>query len=404
MINFTKKSGVNTNGIVPHLVFDPKLYITIALFAGEAGPSILKSSGWMYIFGAIGLLLLITKRKFVIRKNISVVLIIYAVVILRNISFNDTILYYYELPNIGTAFLLLLLNCVFYSDKDIKCIEKYIFFYALILSILGIYKFIINPTERLAVFGGPNGYYKIVLLFEVLCFYHYLLDKEKKYLVGVVLGLMLCMATGSKGGIVSMVIILLLEIAFFIFNSGEKRTFFIKRLLQLLLIIVAGYYLIRYAINTIPGLSVMMSRANVFLYSRNLNSLASVSSRIDLIKLGLEFFKESPIIGKGASYTYFYTNGTQPYPHNIFVEFLSENGLIATIPLLVFFLDIIIKTVRFGICDSHLFCLFLCLGVYFSGSLFSGNILDSKPIFVFGILFFNYDINSRFFVQEANGE
>lgn len=402
MLEVTNKRTISIGGSLSQVVLDPKFYITIALFAGEAGPELLKSSGWMYIFGFIGLLMLLAKGQLDVRNRISIVLLIYGVILLRNISINDEVIFYYELPNLGTAFLLLILNCVFFKEKDIERIENYIFFYATLLATLGMYRFIRNPAERLAVFGGPNGYYKIALLFEILCFYQYLNGRKKSFLAGAILGLILCMATGSKGGIVSMVVILTLEVFFFIFNSGERRGCYIKRLIQISFILIIGYFLIRYAINKIPGLSIMLARANVFVYSKNLNSLTSVNTRTNLIELGLKFFTESPIIGKGARYTYFYTGGTQPYPHNIFVEFLSENGLLATIPLAFFFLEILIITVKHGMRDSRLYCLFLCLAVYLSGALFSGNILDAKPMFVFGILIFNYTYNVTHSLEQEN--
>lgn len=395
MLGVANRRGISKSNGFPQLLIDPKLYITIALFAGEAGPAVLKSSGWMYIFGLVGLLLMLVKIRIDVRKHVSIVLLIYMIVLIRNISVNDEVLYFYELPNLGTAILILLLDYFFYKDEDIETIEKYIFIYAALLALLGTYRFIRNPSERLAVFGGPNGYYKIALLFEVLCFYRYLCKKRKVYLFGAILGLILCMATGSKGGIVSMAVILLLEVVFYIFNAGERRKYLIKRFLQIILVLVLGCILIRFAVNRIPGLSAMLARANVFLYRDSFNNLTSVNARTDLIVLGIRFFKESPIIGKGARYTYFYTGGAQPYSHNLFVEFLSENGLIATIPLVVFFAGIFINTIKYGKRDARLFSLFLCIAVYLSGSLFSGNILDAKPIFVFGVMFANYIYNKN---------
>ncbi len=379
------------------MLFDPRLYFTIALFAGEAGPSFFPiGSGWMFIFGFVGLVMLFVRGRIKVRNKISIVSIIYVYVLLRNISARSEILMYYELPNLGTAFILLFLNIAFYRDEDIDRIGDYIFMYAAILSALGVVKFIQRPTVRLAVFGGPNGYYKIALLFEILCFSRYLLAKKRIYLGGVGLGIILCMATGSKGGIAAMIAILGLEVFYFLFNEGERRLFFAKRIIQLTIIAGAGIYLISAIINMIPGLSIMFSRASSFLYADNVEEFTSVSARTNLIQMGMDFFKESPFFGKGARYTYFYTNGRQPYPHNIFVEFLSEQGLVGTIPLVLFFLSVLFQVIKHGLRDRRLFCLFLCLSVFFSGSLFSGNILDAKPIFVFGVMMYNCVLNIRY--------
>lgn len=374
-------------------LFDPRFYFTIALFSGEAGPEVFRSSGWMYILTAFGLVLMFVNRRVSYRNKKSIVLLIYAIVIIRNISLNSDVLYLYEIPNIVTVLLLFFIKSFFYKEEDIDAIEGYLFFYSCVLAFLGVFTFVRNPTERLAVFGGPNGYYKIALLFEVLCFHNYLLGKGRLYQIGMVLGIILCVATGSKGGIASMAIILVFEVSFFLFNSGERRGLLIKRIINISSILIVGFIVIAFVIKRIPGLSIMFERANVLLGSKDLSNLTSVSARMDLIDLGIRFFKESPIIGKGARYTYFYTNGEQPYSHNIFVEFLSENGIVATVPLVYFMLRVMVITLKNGLKDSFLFCIFLCFVVYLSGSLFSGNILDAKPVFVFGILLFNHVSN-----------
>ena len=379
------------------LISDPKLYFTIALFAGEAGPGFFPiNSGWMCIFCFIGMIALLAQKKLVVRRKFSIVLLIYAVVLLRNISFNPSIVRYYELPCLITAIIILVVNCVFYKDEDIDQIMQYIFTYATILAFLGVVQFLRHPTVRLAVFGGPNGYYKIALLFEVLCFYRFITQKKYQYVAGIVLGLILCIATGSKGGIASMIVILTIELLYYLFNSVKKKGLFIKRIIQIAIITVLGYTIISASINKLPGLSIMLNRASSFLTSDDALSFTSVNSRSYLIKLGLQFFYESPIIGKGARYTFFYTHGVYPYPHNIFVEFLSEQGLIGTIPLIIFVVSVLIDTLKYGIKNHKLFCLFLCFAVYFSGSLFSGNILDAKPIFVFGVLFYNSKLNYKY--------
>ena len=390
-----KRSRLWAQFLPQKMLFDPRFYFTIALFAGESSPPFFPiSSGWMFIFGFVGLIMLLIKGRIRVRNKISIVLVIYAYVILRNISPRPEILNY-EISNLGTAFILLLINVVLYKDEDIDYIEQYLFLYASVLAALGVVRFIQHPSVRLAVFGGPNGYYKIALLFEVLCSYRYLITKNRLFLAGAGLGLILCMATGSKGGIAAMIVILALELFYFLFNAGERRAFFVKRFIQVFLIVAIGVLLITVVINRIPGLSVMFSRASSFLYADNLAEFTSIGARTNLIEMGLEFFRESPFIGKGARYTYFYTNGAQPYPHNIFVEFLSEQGLLGTIPLVLFVLSVINQTIKYGMRDRRLFCLFLCFVVYFSGSLFSGNILDAKPIFVFGVLMYNCAVNIK---------
>jgi O-antigen ligase len=379
-----------------HCIQDPKLYYTFALFAGEAGPSFFRvGSGWMFLLALIGTLFLFIKRRFAVRRTFSIVLLIYAIVLIRNITLNPAVALYYEIPNLGTALILLLMHGIFYKNEDIEQIESYLFFYSAILVALGVFKFIQHPSQRLAVFGGPNGYYKIALLFEVLCYSRFLRMRKKRYVVLSLIGLILCAATGSKGGIAAMIVILVLELFFFVYHSGKKRKTIVNRILQVCVIILLSLVALTLLLKRSPALAVLFQRATSFLMSRDIVNSTSVRARTELIRLGMRFFAESPIIGKGAWYTFFFTNGAQPYPHNIFVEFLSEQGLVGTIPFVLFLLGLFHQWVRYGRHDVSLFCLFLCFVVYFIGSLFSGNILDAKPIFVFGILINNSVLNHR---------
>ncbi len=384
----TQRKGFSA-GIIDAIV-DPRFYFTIALLAGEAGlPFFPFNSGWMFLLAFVGMLLMLVNGKIRMKKTGNVVFLMYLIILLRNITLEPEVLYEYEIPNLGTAIILLVIFHVYSSTEDIVQIEKYFFFYASVLSFLGLVLFIHNPSERLAVFGGPNGYYKITLLFEVLCFYRYLYRKKRKYLFFAVIGCILCVATGSKGGIVAMGAVLSLEMLFYIYNAGKKRKQLLKRIGKILVILIAASCVLSVVINRVPALQNMFSRAASFLFSENVSELTSVSSRTELIDLGMRFFRESPIFGKGARYTYFYTKGGQPYPHNLFVELLSEQGIVGTIPLVLFFLNVFCKAWKYGKHDRLFFCLFLCLVVYFSGSMFSGNILDAKPIFVFGLLLCN---------------
>lgn len=375
------------------VLVDHKLYFIVALFAGEAGPEIFLSSGFMYIFALLGTILIIVNSKVKVRYSVSFIFLFYGIIIIRNISLNPDVFYYYELPNIVTAYLLLIICYLFFENKDINRIEFYIFVYAFSLCMLGIVKFFLNPGERLAVFGGPNGYYKIALLFEVFCFFYYQTKKKWIYLLGMVIGLLLCIATGSKGGIVTMVGVVGLECVAYIINSDGQRRRLVNRFIKIVIILSLGFGVLKYAIDKMPGLSDMIERAGAFFTSKNLAGLSSISARTELFSLGIQFFYESPLIGKGARSTFFYTNGVQPYSHNIFIETLSENGLLAAVPLILFFVLVIYKTIKGGIKDNHSFFLFLCVAVYLSGSLFSGNVLDAKPIFLFGILLINYSRN-----------
>lgn len=381
---------------ISEVAFDPKLYFTISLFAGESSPPCFPySSGWMYCFGLVGFLMMMLKRVFIVRNNINAVLLLYVYVIIRNFTVNTDILFSYYLPNIGTAIIFFIFSCFFYDDYDIELIELYLFIFSSILAILGLLKFSFNPTERLAVFGGPNGYYKIAILFEVLSFRRYLYYKKRCYLFYIFISFVLCFATGSKGGVVTIITITMMELLFYIHSFNEKKRAVVKRAIIALFISAFIVIVLFVVINSIPSIKKLFDRAIGFVVVEDINSLTSISARTKLISIGIQFFKESPIIGKGALYTKIYTDGLYPYSHNIFIEFLSEQGLLGTIFLLLFLMSIIKCFLAKGSKNLEVFTLFLCFLIYFISSLFSGNILDSKIVFFFGLLIINCISNKK---------
>lgn len=367
------------------ILTDPRFYFTIALFAGESSPVPGLSSGWLYFFSVIGFLCLFIHRRFIVRKSANIVLIIYFYIVFRNLTSDFYLINIYLLPNMVTGFLFFIISTFYYSEDDLETFGNYIFLFSCIMAFLGIIKFIINPFERLAVFGGPNGYYKIVLLFHSLCFFKYYNNKNILSLLGMLLGILLCFATGSKGGILTLFGIIILEIWYYLFNKNTKNKSSFLRFLVVGIIVLVGAYAFEFIINS--SLSFNLIRAVSFLDNSNqVSELTSVSSRMAMFALSIELFQEFPIFGVGGDGLLVYSNYAYPYSHNIFLEFLCEQGLVGTFLLVLFLLRLIHLSLNSFLMDSQFFVLMLSFCVYFFGSLFSGNILDSKTVFLFGLL------------------
>ena len=137
-----------------------------------------------------------------------------------------------------------------------------------------------------------------------------------------------------------------------------------------------------FLVNKVPALSNALNRAMGILGSDR-SKLTSVSSRVHLWELSIDYFKQSPIIGKGARYLYYDTLGSgdpQPYAHNVFFEMLGEQGIIG----FTLFLLVIYRMLRafkgLGIRNKYAVNCFLGFIVYFIGAQFSGNILDTKMV------------------------
>jgi len=108
----------------------------------------------------------------------------------------------------------------------------------------------------------------------------------------------------------------------------------------------------------------------------------SITARIEAYKIGYKLWKESPILGKG--FGSFFTNKESDgwrfilkYPHNIFIEALSELGLIG----FIFVLFLIIKSFVFTFNNFNY--LIPLLSYFFISSLTSKDITINFIVLIF---------------------
>lgn len=75
---------------------------------------------------------------------------------------------------------------------------------------------------------------------------------------------------------------------------------------------------------------------------------ASVVNRFDRLDVGMTMFSQNPLFGKGiGSFPVFYaSNDVNDYPHNIFVELLSETGLVGLSIFILLFTYAVIKYIN----------------------------------------------------------
>lgn len=69
----------------------------------------------------------------------------------------------------------------------------------------------------------------------------------------------------------------------------------------------------------------------------------SVLSRTNKYKLAYQMFTDNPLFGKGLASFQHYIRIPNDYPHNIFLELMSETGLFGTIPFIILVIAVIVS-------------------------------------------------------------
>lgn len=321
-------------------------------------------------------------------KRVNPVYLLYLYILLRNLSFEETKIINYWLPNFFTFLLFAILAGYVVKDAgNINKMMQYIYMFLSILMALGCVK-ILYSRERLAVFGGPNGYYKFALFFAGVSFVNYLFDNKKRYIIFVVIGLVLSLFTGSKGAIVTICVLIPILYWYYMAKNNTSVNKMLKNFAVLagitLIIIIIGVI----AIYKIPFLRQVFNRA-IVIFSSDASGLTSVTSRTKLLELSWGYFIESPLFGKGAQYLMLdtaLTDNPQPYAHNIFFELLGEQGIIGFIIFFTVLLLLIKYLKKKYIIKNRIYAdLYIGFLIYFIGAQFSGNILDSKVCLFFAL-------------------
>lgn len=181
--------------------------------------------------------------------------------------------------------------------------------------------------------------------------------------------------SGGKGPIVAFIVAVILSTIFSIkFYSGKILTNLTLRILTVLVLIIL----------------ITISPLGKNLIQRSLEFLSPDSSsreiRIETAHLSWEMFQESPVWGQGlGSFEKRFGPGDIRYPHNIFLEFLAETGLVGLILflILVFHSVWILFSMKLKGLAQPIFALFIF--VLFS-SVLSGNINNQAFFLVLGLI------------------
>lgn len=155
----------------------------------------------------------------------------------------------------------------------------------------------------------------------IVSLYLMLFQKNRIYIISLILFIFILFCTGSRRGLISM---LFGTAGLFYFNKKVNKTNITKLILVLIITSIALLFLLR-----LDFFSSMNDRLTNLIFGINDKNQLSTSDeeRFLMIKKAIQMFKEKPILGHGAG-AFKAISGFDIYSHNNYVELLSNYGII----------------------------------------------------------------------------
>lgn len=200
------------------------------------------------------------------------------------------------------------------------------------------------------------------------------------------------LVSGGKGGLVT----LCLGSFIFWLKSKNKKKLLIKLIVVIALVALALVILLYYyEPEHIDAILLNFDRINMMLSFDD--STKATSGRNVVFLRTLQLFADSPIWGYGLfSYkTSFEKLVEQPYPHNLFLEFLIQGGLILFFFMTFMLVRLGIKYLRILKQDKSTLMFFPMVIYGFTKLLFSGSYLESSIFWFFLFFLINYKVDNN---------
>lgn len=234
---------------------------------------------------------------------------------------------------------------------------------------------------RLAFLGGPNIFIRFcsfALLWDLV----YIKRRYLRLLLAIlpVMGLLL---SGSRQAAVFLAVFLGITLTRYVIPTRVKGfDYVLKRVVPVLLIAVVSFWVIGFI--TIPARMLLIGESiELRTLSFGMGYTTSIFARLEGITPGLQLFATSPLFGTGPGSFAVYVNHVLDYPHNLFLELLSEYGLMGTLLALGLLFACGRELVRYRWYESKGVTYFTLIGLTtLLYAQFSGHIYDSRLVFL----------------------
>ena len=303
--------------------------VIIALFAfGDYSTYVYAAK----IVAIIGLLLLERKIKNGFHLKWVLVFIVASMISIiwsRNASNS----FFYIVWTLQAMGLAVAIGNSLHCKKDIDYILRFFFIAGLILTVRILMRTSIRElgSFRLGTNMGYNAN-ELSLKASIACIAgFYFFFKQEKFAKKIILA-GLCIAlgavvlfTGSRKGS----IMLIMGVILYNTLRSSNPIKFIRNVIVSVLLFVGFYTLVT---QIPPFYNVLGRRLLLMLNMFNANAYVgnSIANRMNLVRIGIDLFKDSPIIGYGIG-GFIIASGTGLYAHNNYIELMVDLGIIGTI-------------------------------------------------------------------------
>ncbi len=313
---------ITLNNIIYCLIF---LYVlSIYLFTYRAGYNTLSNALAFLVVISIWIKILLTSKK--IHFN-TVLLFQILFIVFCLITYFYAINPSVVISKVKTLLLIFLVmfTLVNFIDTFDK-LRKVILYFVAAGFITSIYILVTSDFSNITRYGSQLGNQNAIGMnlgiSSIFCFY--IILSEKKFLYSILhLPMIACiLLTGSRKALIFIVLNIIVILFFINKNSLSKLVKFVIASICVLLVV---YYLI---FNIPIFYQIIGERVeNLFSFlSGEGTGEASLNNRVEMIKYGMKFFYDNPILGYGIDNYRFLYGGT--YSHNNFVELLVGTGAI----------------------------------------------------------------------------
>ncbi|HHU55796.1 MAG TPA: O-antigen ligase family protein [Acholeplasmataceae bacterium] len=330
--------GINLYSIIDKITSYILIIYIIALVAFENyAPTTWIASYSLYLFMILAIIRILLKGKIKFTYY-TIIMLIYGVLLAfslfwaKDSSYGLKTLYWYTTCVIMTFFVS---NYIDSKEKFYTVLNTYIVagivLSLLLYSIYGLDIFNIAANSKYGIrLGGEVGNSNAIglnLAFSV-CFALYLLVDFKNnlvkkvfYIVAIFIILPVLFLSGSKKAL----FVLLFGILYiFITHKTDKK--FILRKSKGILFSIALLYLVYWLLNNVSAFWHIGQRVNEMFSTFQGQGVSSTDlSRINMIQISIEQFKNAPLMGNGIAHSKVIF-GT--YSHNNYVEILMNTGII----------------------------------------------------------------------------
>jgi O-antigen ligase len=323
------KRELTLNNLINIMLF---LYIlSIYLLTYRDGLNLVSNTLAYLLIASIWVNFLLSKRKRIVFNKFLIIYLLFIIICL--ISSLYAINQGVALTRVRTLLLLFVLmtSLVNYIDTFEK-LRKFMIYFVYSGLIASVYILLTSDFSQATRFAGDlgnlNAIGMIIGVSSAFCFYFILEEKKYLYFPFLLTMLPVVLLTGSRK---ALLFILITFIIILISRDLKGLKNKINVLIIIIVIISLSYYLINNVTIFYEIIGRRMENLFDFVLGEDTNE-GSINIRSVMISVGIDKFKERPILGYGIdNYKLLFSNyvgGEYTYSHNNFVELLVGTGIL----------------------------------------------------------------------------